>query len=327
MRNYRGGSVHTNGCYEDVKAAVQKGGGHFYEFSKASREITDIQRCIQYAKDKEVEILIGAGGASVMDAAKIISFGFYNDEYWELIKKDTPLSDQKHLPIILIPTYPSSGSEYDDSAVATDKGYYGLSWGLTAETAILVPKYSLSLNKEMTLYSCLVTLVQLCVAVLGDKNHVSYDLGISVIKNVIMATRKLIDDPNDLNARATILYAASISTSSWLGLGKSDNYSFQIYYVEIMAELLFDQTYRKALTVVFPWVLKVFAKDHADDVKNLLNDAFGFNGNIDESVDNVIQLFADFGIEMKFTEEFSEEKLAKIQNRSSLSKEDIEICG
>lgn len=142
VRNYRGGSVHTNGCYEDVKAAVQKGGGHFYEFSKASREITDIQRCIQYAKDKEVEILIGAGGASVMDAAKIISFGFYNDEYWELIKKDTPLSDQKHLPIILIPTYPSSGSEYDDSAVATDKEYYGLSWGLTTETAILVPKYS-----------------------------------------------------------------------------------------------------------------------------------------------------------------------------------------
>lgn len=320
---YGGVSVHKNGCYEDVKAGVQKGKGQFFEFGNASRELSDIQRGIQFTKEKQVDILIGAGGASVMDATKIISFGYCNDKYWELIKSDTPLSDQRHLPLILIPTYPSSGSEYDDSAVGTEKDYFGLAWGLTAETALLVPKYSLSLNSEMTTYSSLVTLTQLCIATLGDKNPVSYDMGVSVIKNVLKAAQKLKTDPNDLNARGVILYGASISTSSWLGLGKANNYSFDIYHVEIIAEVLFNETYRKALTIVFPRILKIFAKYHEEDVKKLLNDAFGFGGSIDESVNKVIQLFAGFGIEMKFSGEFSEEKMSKILNRSNLSKEDV----
>lgn len=69
---YGGGSVHKNGCYDDIKNSVTKSKGQFFEFANVSREIADIDKAIKYSKDNNIELLIGAGGASVMDATKII---------------------------------------------------------------------------------------------------------------------------------------------------------------------------------------------------------------------------------------------------------------
>lgn len=57
---YGGGSVHKNGCYDDVKNGVLKGNGQFFEFGNASRDISDIQNAINLSKEKNVDLLIGA---------------------------------------------------------------------------------------------------------------------------------------------------------------------------------------------------------------------------------------------------------------------------
>ena len=88
--------------------------------------------------------------------------------------------------------------------------------------------------------------------VLGDKNPISYDLGISVIKNVLKATHELKNNPNDLKSRGIILYGASISTSEWIGLGKETDFASDFYCLEIILEILFNSTYRKSLTALFP---------------------------------------------------------------------------
>lgn len=127
-----------------------------------------------------------------MDCAKLIAFGSYHSEdIWDYIKgKKNPYGLLK-LPLILIPTYPSSGSEYGLGAVCADSrtGDFGTAYGIAGDVAVLVPKYSMSLDKEMTAYTGLVTLVQLSASTIGDHNPVSYDMGISVIKNVLEATK------------------------------------------------------------------------------------------------------------------------------------------
>ena len=72
---YGGGSVKKNGCYDDVKQAVSDGNGEFYELSGASRELSDIERGIKIVKDNDIEMIIGAGGAQIMDCSKLIAFG------------------------------------------------------------------------------------------------------------------------------------------------------------------------------------------------------------------------------------------------------------
>lgn len=157
-----------------------------------------------------------------MDCAKPIAFGArHAADWWEYVEgKDS--YGLERLLLILLPTYPSSGSEYGLGADAADpqSGVFGTAFGIAADHAILVPGYSLSLGKELTEYTGLVTLVQLSASMLKDQNPISYDAGISVIRNVQKAARRLMNHPDDLNARGVILYGVSIATSDRLGSAK-----------------------------------------------------------------------------------------------------------
>ena len=153
---YGGGSAKKNGCYDDVKKAVESAGGIFYELANASRELEAIEKGIQIVKENDIELVIGAGGANIMDCAKLIAFGTYHtDDIWAYVKAEKNPYGLKKLPLILVPTYPSSGSEYGLGAVSADSrtGDFGTAYGIAADTAILVPKYSMSLGVEMTAYT------------------------------------------------------------------------------------------------------------------------------------------------------------------------------
>lgn len=323
---YGGHSVYKNGCYDDVKNAVSEGKGILFEFSGASREFVNVEKGMELVKQHGIEMIIGAGGASIMDCAKLIAFGaFHESDVWDYVKGRKNPYDQEKLPLILMPTYPSSGSEYGLGAVTSDERIndYGTAYGIPADVAILVPKYSLSLNAEMTRYTGLVTLVQLSAATIGDKNPITYDAGITVIKNVLKAVKKLNDDPNDLDARGIIAFGASISTSSRLGVGKEENYAYDIYEVEFIPEILFGTAYRKSLTTLFPRFLKAMAVYHQEDIKKYFYDAFGYDGDISESVDLMIKLFEEIGVDMYFDGKVSREEFSKIKSGSCLNQNEL----
>lgn len=323
---YGGGSVHKNSCFDDVKNAVSDSGGEFFEFGNSSREFADIERGIRFAKENGIELMIGAGGASIMDSAKLIAFGvFHTEELWDFIKGKMSPYGLKKLPLILMPTYPSSGSEYGLGAVSADKrtNDFGTAYGIAADTAILVPKYSMSLDPEMTAYTGLVTLVQLSASTLGDKNPVSHDAGISVIRNVLKATKQLRDDPENADARGVILYGASISTSGRLGIGKEENFAYDIYELEFIPEVLFGSSYRKSLTTLFPRFLNVMAKYHEADIRSFFSDAFGYQGEIAESANRMIELFSELGVDMYFDGETNEERINQVPINSSLKSDEI----
>lgn len=94
---YTGSSVHQNGCYADVKGAVSAGNGTFFELSNASRELKDIERGLELVKQHGIELVIGAGGASIMDCAKLIAFGaFHGEDLWDYVKgRKDPYGEKK----------------------------------------------------------------------------------------------------------------------------------------------------------------------------------------------------------------------------------------
>lgn len=322
---FGGGSARKNSCYDDVKKAATAD-GTLFELENASRELADIENGIKLVKENGIELVIGAGGANVMDCAKLIAFGAYHtDDLWDYVKGKKNPYGLKRLPLILMPTYPSSSSEYGLGAVSTDvrTNDFGTAYGIAADTAVLVPKYSMSLGKEMTAYTGLVTLVQLSASTIGDNNPVSYDIGISVIRNVLDAAKRLKENPDDIDARGVILYGASISTSGRLGLGKEENYPYEIYELEFIPEMLFGASYRKSLTTLFPRFIKVMAKYHEKDIRLYFNDAFGFSGSIDESADKMIALFEEFGVNMKFEGEIDEKTISDIPIETSLNQQEV----
>lgn len=322
---YGGGSVKRNGCYDDIVQTLTDNGIPLAEYGDSSREFAKIQEGIRIAKENGITMIIGAGGASVMDSAKLIAFGFYHEsDLWNYVKGKNTYGLER-LPLALIPTYPSSGSENGLGAVAVDSrtGDFGTAYGIPADYALLCPKYSLTLDKEMTTYTGLVTLAQLSACILGDKNRMSYDAGISYIRNVLAATRTLQQHTDDLDARGTILMGAALSTSSRLGIGKEEPFAYEIYELEFLPEVLFGSTYRRSLTSVFPRFLQAMGKHHAEEIRNYYRDAFGFDGTIEDSTQKLMTLFAELGIPMYYEGTVSREAVDAIPCETELGKEEV----
>lgn len=325
MLVYGGGSVKRNGCHKDITEALDEYGIPCVEYGGSSRELQKIQEGIQVARANNVTMIVGAGGASVMDSAKLIAFGFHHEtDLWDYLKGKASYGLER-LRLALIPTYPSSGSENGLGAVSVDSrnGDFGTAYGIPADYAILCPKYSLSLDKEMTAYTGLVTLVQLSACVLGDRNKMSYDAGISYIKNILKATMTLQDTPEDLDARSIIMLGASLSTSSRIGIGKVEQFAYDIYELEFLPEVLFGSTYRRSLTTVFPHFLRVIGRHHEEEISMYFHDAFGFDYSIEESSRKLGELFASFGIPMSYKGEITRNQVYDIPCRTELGKEEV----
>lgn len=325
MLVYGGGSIKRNGCYEDITGTLAADNTPLVEYGGSSRELEKIEGGIREAHSSGITMIIGVGGASVMDSAKLIALGYYHEsDLWDFVKGKSPYGE-KHLPLILIPTYPSSGSENGLGAVAVDSrtGDFGTAYGIAADYAILCPKFSLTLGPEMTTYTGLVTLVQLSACVLGDRNPMSYDAGISYIKNVLNATKILQEHPDDLDARGIILMGAALSTSSRIGIGKVEAFAYDIYELEFLPEQLFGASYRRSLTSVFPAFLKVMGRRHQDDISRYFRDAFGFDGPIEKSAGRLTELFAGFGIPMQFDGSVAREQVDAVPRETELSEDEV----
>lgn len=322
---YGDGSVKRNGCHDDIVQALKASGIPFIEYGNSSREFEKIEQGIQVAKTNNVNMIIGAGGASVMDSAKLMAFGFYHEtDLWEYVK-GKPSYGQERLPLILLPTYPSSGSENGLGAVSVDSrtGDFGTAYGIPADYAILCPKYSLTLDEKMTTYTGLVTLVQLSACILGDKNKMSYDAGISYIKNVLEATKILQKKPDDLDARGIIMLGASLSTSSRIGIGKEEHFAYDIYELEFLPEKLFGSSYRRSLTSIFPRFLDAMGQHHAEDIRKYYFDVFGFKYSIEISSRKLIELFSSLGADMYYDDAVTREQVDDIPCHSELSKKEV----
>jgi len=78
-----------------------------------------VDRCVEVARQAEVDLLIGFGGGSAMDTAKGCNFVLTNGgrihDYWGVGKATRPL-----LPLIAVPTTAGTGSECQSFALVSD---------------------------------------------------------------------------------------------------------------------------------------------------------------------------------------------------------------
>ena len=188
---YGGGSVRRNGCYDDIVRSLHEAGIPCVEYGGSSREFAKIQEGIRIAKDNGISMIIGAGGASVMDSAKLMAFGFYHEsDLWDYVKGKNPYGLER-LPLASFPACPSSGSENGPDAVSADPGTgdFGTAYGIPAGYA--VPDQIFAAPERKTTACRPIRPVKLSAYIPGDRNKTSYDAGISCTRNVLETTKTL----------------------------------------------------------------------------------------------------------------------------------------
>lgn len=142
---YGGGSIRENGIYDTIVEEIRKAGISAYEISgvKPNPEMPLARQGARFCRERGIDMVIAAGGGSVIDTAKVIAgSALYDGDPWDLVKSRAQISHA--LPIMAIPTMAATGSEMNSCAVITNPDTHEkLGWtteALRPRVSFLAPK-------------------------------------------------------------------------------------------------------------------------------------------------------------------------------------------
>ena len=120
---YGGGSIKTNGIYEQVLSALE--GLQIEEFGgiPANPEYEVLLEALKVIKEKNINYLLAVGGGSVIDGTKFLAAAaMYEGDPWEILKKPVRIFEGMALPFSTVLTLPATGSEMNSGYVISRRG-------------------------------------------------------------------------------------------------------------------------------------------------------------------------------------------------------------
>ncbi len=174
-----------------------------------------VEEAIQIARGNSYDVVIGFGGGSALDAAKVIASLAKNDGRPEAYMGTNKIPN-RGLPLILVPTTAGTGSEVSPSSVLTDEKDGNkkvvTDTKLMADVAIVDPLLTIPLPPKLTAYTGIDALCHAMGAYITRKaNPMSDTLAIEAIYLIGRNLRRAVSGgQNDLEARYNMAWAAAV---------------------------------------------------------------------------------------------------------------------
>ena len=179
--------------------------------------------------------VIGVGGGSAMDLAKIVAAGLrYPHPLARMIRfshaDDAQIPPTEALPTLMVPTLPATASEMNPTAVVTDdatlrKSYVWAPDCLYPRVAILDPTLTLSLPPFQTACGAIDAISHVVepfvfsdAATYGNTD-LQDQLQLGVIRALLANLPKVLADPGDVQLRGLMQFGATVGLNGWLTCG------------------------------------------------------------------------------------------------------------
>ena len=225
--HYGGGSIKQSGLFDEVVASLKEKGIQYVEFGgvKPNPELGLVRKGIELCRKEGVDLVLAVGGGSAIDSAKLIAVGAKNDDDPWLFTSKVKVPTAA-LPIGTILTLAATGSEMSASAVITNEDGW-LKRGYNSDFnrplfSILNPELTYTLPPFQT--GC--GIVDIIMHTLeryfsnGKDTALTDRMAEGVMKSVMEAGNVLMADPKDYEARATLMWAGSLSHNDLTGAGR-----------------------------------------------------------------------------------------------------------
>ena len=226
--HYGGGSVIRSGLLDTVKTSLDAAGIAHVELGgvQANPVLSLAKKGIELCLQEDVDLILAVGGGSVIDSSKCIADGVGDPEHdpWKFfLKKAVP---EKALPVATILTLAASVSEMSASCVITNEDG-GLKRGFNSDThrplfSILNPELTFTVNEFQTGCGTVDIMMHTMERYFTKTNDVDLTDRIAegLLKSVIEAGRVVHSNPQDYEARATLMWAGSLSHNDLTGAGR-----------------------------------------------------------------------------------------------------------
>lgn len=226
---------------------------------------------IDLCRREKIDFLLAIGGGSVIDSCKAIAMGLpYDGDVWDFFIEDNGVVHDvptKSTPIGVILTIAATGSEASNSCVIT-KADENLKRFCDNDInrpvfAIENPEITMSLPKFQTACGVIDIMshsFERYFTPEKENMELTDRLCEAIFHTCMDCGRVLMDNPNNYDARASIMVASSLSHNGLTGMGRTGDWASHFIEHELSGE--FNVTHGAGLAVVIPAWMKYVYKEN-----------------------------------------------------------------
>ncbi|MFH6603163.1 iron-containing alcohol dehydrogenase [Maribacter algicola] len=271
--------------YERINGILNEAGVSVFNFDEIIPNPTTegVERGIEKAVEHQVDFILGVGGGSVMDSAKLIAF-LYNAEAkinWDnaIEKYSNPFavgpSPKTSLPFVAVSTTSGTGSQSTQAAVVSDTNNKNkvtiFHSGLFPYVSIVDPELMLTVPAHVTAATGFDAFTHAFESYLGNlTSPLTESMSLQAIKIVFDYLPIAIENPADIEARTQLAWADTLAGICLANGGAQLPHPLG----EIIGGICPRVPHGETLAIVYPEFLKYkepLAQDKFDRVARYIN--------------------------------------------------------
>ncbi|MBN2520725.1 MAG: iron-containing alcohol dehydrogenase, partial [Bacteroidales bacterium] len=279
---YGKGSVKKNGSYDKTIKELNKINAHIFEYSgiKPNPVIEDVDNAAKLGIENNIDMVIGLGGGSAIDTAKIVTLCIKERcPGWDIMtNKVKPTSS---LPLICILTLAATGTEMNGNAVIQNpethekKGY--TSQLIYPTHSFLDPTYTFTVPAKQTAYGIVDLIAHTLEEYFGDGiSPLSDKFVYAIIKEAMENAKKVLKFPTNYEYRANILWASTMALNGSTSFGRRTG-DWGVHQLGHVLSYLFDTPHGATLSIVYPAWLRLHLSLLNNRIKELGKALFNTN--------------------------------------------------
>ena len=255
--HYGGGSVVRSGLLDRVYRSLDEAGISYVSLGGVvpNPRLSLVYEGIELCRKEGVDFILAVGGGSVIDSAKAIGYGLANEgDVWDFYEGKRMPSGC--MPIGVVLTISAAGSEMSNSSVITNENGW-LKRGCNTDYgrvkfAVMNPEITMTLPKYQTASGCVDIMMHTMERYFNQSENMELTDGISehLIRTVMRNAKILMDEPDNYDARAEVMWAGSLSHNGLTGCG-TDGGDWASHQLEHELGGMFDVAHGAGLAAVW----------------------------------------------------------------------------
>jgi alcohol dehydrogenase YqhD (iron-dependent ADH family) len=308
------GSVKSNGVFDQVLAQVKKAGLDYKELSgiQPNPRLKSVYKGIQICRDNGIDLVLGIGGGSVIDASKTVAAGAeYDGDCWDFfINKASP---ERALGIGCVLTLAATGTEMNGNSVITredTKRKLALCTPhIRPRFSILDPEYTFTVNRYHTAAGVVDIMAHIFEQYFSHTESCDVQDGIAkaLLKVCVKYGPIVLESPRDYGARANIMWAGTLALNGLIGIGKEADWASHGIEHELSA--IYDISHGAGLSIIIPnWMKHVLSSKTVSKIAAYGVNVWSIDGKkdpmdiADEAISRTKDFFTSLGMPQSLKE-------------------------
>jgi len=276
-----GGSIKHNGVYDRVRESLSQWEVEEFFGVEPNPDFATLMRAVELVRRKNIDFLLAVGGGSVVDGTKFIAAAVHHaGDPWQILGAGEEVT--KAVPFGCVLTLPATGSEMNPTAVIsrreTGEKLHFSSPRVFPVFAVLDPETTRSLPPRQTANG----VVDAFVHVL--EQYATYPAGATVqdrfaeslLQTLLEWGPLAYAEPDNLAARANVMWAATTALNGLIGAGVPQDWSTHMIGHALTARFGLDHA--RTLALVWPSLMRCRLGAKADKLAQMGRRVFGFEG-------------------------------------------------